>query len=82
LIRGDFCDGPREALRYAARVNTENALKLMFELRAVLNRMGGDASFHETLAGDLDRATRLTDACISQLTQESDEPVSEDDEDD
>jgi len=63
-------------LRYAARVNTENALKLLFELRAVLNRVNDDP-----LGNELERATRLTDACISQLTQESDDPVSEDDED-
>ncbi len=57
-------------------MNTENALKLLFELRAVLNRVNDDP-----LGNELERATRLTDACISQLTQESDDPVSEDDED-
>jgi hypothetical protein len=70
-------------LRYAGGVNTENALKLLFELRAVLNRISNDdLSFKETLVGDVDRAARLADACISQLTQDSDEPVSEDEEDD
>ncbi len=62
-------------------MNTENALKLLFELRAVLNRIGDDPNFHEQLVGDLDRASHLADACISQLTQESDDPVNEDDED-
>ena len=69
-------------MRYASRVNTENALKLLFELRAVLNRVGDDPNFHQRLMGDLDRASKLTDACISQLTQDSDEPVSEEEEDD
>jgi len=61
-------------------VNTENALKLLFELRAVINRLGEYSSFDENMIGDLDRASRLTNACISQITEESDDPVSEDEE--
>ena len=61
-------------------MNTENALKLLFELRAVINRLGEYSSFDENMIGDLDRASRLTNACISQITEESDDPVSEDEE--
>ena len=67
-------------MRYDAGVNTENALKLLFELRAVINRLGEYSSFDENMIGDLDRASRLTNACISQITEESDDPVSEDEE--
>jgi hypothetical protein len=77
MAAGRLCDGPCGALRYAPRVNTENALKLLFELRAVLNRITDDP-----LGNELERATRLTDACISQLTSESNDPVSEEEEDD
>jgi len=49
----------------------------LFELRAVLNRITDDP-----LGNELERATRLTDACISQLTSESNDPVSEEEEDD
>jgi hypothetical protein len=63
-------------------VSTQIALKLLFELRAVLDRLGeGDTSLREALAHDLDRAVRLTDSCIAQLAQDSpDGPEAEEEE--
>jgi len=59
-------------LRYDAAVNTQTALKLLFELRAVLDRLGeNDSTIQEALAHDIDRAMRLTDSCIAQLTEDS-----------
>lgn len=56
---------------YAGRVSIQIALKLLFELRAVLDRLGeGDDTLRETIAHDIERAVRLTNSCISQLTQE------------
>jgi hypothetical protein len=53
-------------------VSTQNALKLLFELRAVLDRVGeSDVTLHETIAHDVERAVRLTNGCIAQLTEES-----------
>jgi hypothetical protein len=53
-------------------VNTETALKLLFELRAVLERLSeSELTLHEALSNDISRAVRLTDACITQLTEES-----------
>jgi hypothetical protein len=56
-------------------VNTETALKLLYELRAVLNRLteSGD-TLQEALSNDINRAIRLTDDCITQLTEESPDP--------
>jgi len=62
-------------------VNTETVLKLMFELRAVLDRIGRtDFSLYEALSHDVDRAVRLTDSCIAQLTESAPEGDEEDDE--
>ena len=59
-------------MRYDAAVNTQTALKLLFELRAVLDRLGeNDSTIQEALAHDIDRAMRLTDSCIAQLTEDS-----------
>jgi hypothetical protein len=70
-------------LRYAAAVSTQTALKLLFELRAVLERLGeSDITLHETLAHDIDRAVRLTNTCIAQLTQEVPGAPEADDDDD
>lgn len=56
-------------------MNTETALKLLYELRAVLERLTetGD-TFQEALSNDINRAVRLTDDCITQLTEESPDP--------
>jgi len=63
-------------------VSTQSALKLLYELRAVLDRLGeSEISLHETLVHDIDRAVRLADHCIAQLTEESPESA-EGDEDD
>jgi len=52
-------------------VSTPNALKLLYELRAVLDRLGEeDQTLREALAHDIDRAMRLTDACVAELTQD------------
>jgi 5'-3' exonuclease len=52
-------------------VSTQTALKLLFELRAVLDRLGeNDSTMREALAQDIERAVRLTNSCIGQLTQE------------
>lgn len=52
-------------------MSTQIALKLLFELRAVLDRLGeNDSTIREALAHDIDRAIRLTNSCIGQLTQE------------
>lgn len=57
---------------YGGGVSTQIALKLLFELRAVLDRLGeSDITLHETLAHDVDRAIGLTNSCISQLTQDA-----------
>ena len=62
-------------MRYSGAVSTQNALKLLFELRAVLDRIGeSDDTLHESLVHDVDRAVRLADACIAQLAEESPEP--------
>ncbi len=73
----------RAALRYSATVSTQIALKLLFELRAVLDRLGeNDSTLREALAHDIDRAVRLTNSCITELTQGSPGPAdSEEDED-
>jgi len=53
-------------------VSTQTALKLLFELRVVLDRLGeSDITLHETIVRDIDRAVRLTEACIAQLTEDS-----------
>jgi len=55
-------------------VNTETALKLLYELRAVLDRLSeNEGTLKEALSDDIDHAGRLTDECISELTGESDE---------
>jgi hypothetical protein len=59
-------------LRYNGAVNTQTVLTLLFELRAVLDRLGeNDSTILEALAHDIDRAVRLTDSCIAQLTEDS-----------
>jgi len=59
-------------LRYAGEVSTQIALKLLFELRAVLDRVGeSDITLHETIAHDVERALRLTNDCIAQLAEDS-----------
>ncbi len=70
-------------LRYGQWVNIQIVLKQLFELRAVLDRLGeSDITLHETLAHDVERAIRLTNSCISQLTQASTESgEAEEDED-
>ena len=73
----------RSPLRYVAAVSTQHALKLLFELRAVLDRLGeSDITLHETLAHDIDRAVRLANTCIAQLTQEAPGAPEADDDDD
>jgi len=64
------------------RVSNQVALKLLFELRAVLDRISeDDNTLHEALAHDVDRAMRLADSCIAQLTQEpSNRPETDDEE--
>ncbi len=63
-------------LRYACVVSNQNALKLLFELRAVLDRLGeDDVTLREAIAHDIDRAVRLTNACIAELTQDSPGPA-------
>ncbi len=58
-------------VRYAGGVSTQNTLKLLFELRAVLDRLGeNDSTIEEAIVHDVERAMRLTDACIAQLAQE------------
>ncbi len=53
-------------------MSTQTALKLLFELRAVLDRLGeNDSTLREAIAHDIDRAVRLTNSCIAQLTQDS-----------
>lgn len=55
-------------------MSTQTALKLLFELRAVLDRLGeNDSTLLEAIAHDIDRAVRLTDSCIAQLTQDAPE---------
>lgn len=57
-------------------MNSQNALKLLFELRAVLDRLDeNDTSLEEALAHDVQRALRLTDACIAELTKDELRPV-------
>jgi len=68
---------------YDGRVSTQTALKLLFELRAVLDRIGeSDITLHETMAQDVERAVRLTNACINHLTEESPEESEAEEEDD
>ncbi len=53
-------------------MSTQTVLKLLFELRAVLDRVGeSDVTLHETVAHDVERAVRLANACITQLTEDS-----------
>ena len=53
-------------------MSTQTALKLLYELRAVLDRLGeNDSTLREAIAHDIERAVRLTDSCIDQLTQDS-----------
>ena len=57
---------------YDGGVSTQTALKLLFELRAVLDRLGeSESTLAETMAQDIERAVRLSNACIAQLTEES-----------
>ena len=73
-----FSGGPGGAFRYAAGVSDQTLLKLLFELRAVLDRIGeNDDSIEEAIVHDVDRAKQLADDCISQLTL-GDSPVSMD----
>jgi hypothetical protein len=52
-------------------VSDQTPLKLLFELRAVLDRViESDLTLHETILHDLERASRLTDSCIAHLTQD------------
>ena len=68
---GSFGDAGEDSY-YARGVSTQNALKLLFELRAVLDRIGEyDVSLRESMAHDVDEAVRLNNACISELTQDS-----------
>jgi hypothetical protein len=51
-------------------VSTQAALKSLFELRAVLDRMGeNDSTLREAIGHDIERAIRLTNAAVAQLTQ-------------
>jgi hypothetical protein len=53
-------------------VSTQIALKLLFELRAVLDRLGeNDSTLREAIAQDIDRAIRLTNSCIAHLSEDS-----------
>ena len=62
-------------------MSTQNALKLLFELRAVLDRIGeSDLTLHETIVHDVERAARLANSCIAQLTEDS--PADPEDDDD
>ena len=62
-------------------VSTQNALKLLFELRVVLDRLGeNDSSLHEAVVHDVDEAVRLTDGCIAELTQEATDHQDDDEE--
>ncbi len=72
-----------------AAVSTQAALKMLFELRAVLDRLGeNDSTLREAMAQDKNRAIRLTEDCIAQLTQttaasdDPADPADTDDEDD
>lgn len=60
-------------------MSTQNALKLLYELRVVLDRLGeNDSTLHEAVARDVDEAIRLTDGCMAELTRDAE--GSEDDE--
>ena len=64
-------------------VSTQTALKLLFELRAVLDRLvESDSTLREAVAHDIDRAVRLTNSCIAQLTQDAPSPADGEDDDD
>lgn len=53
-------------------MSTQNALKLLFELRVVLDRLAeNDSSLHEAVARDVEEATRLAEGCISELAQDA-----------
>jgi hypothetical protein len=53
-------------------VSTETLLKLLFELRAVLDRIGeSDTSLYEAVSQDIDCASNLTDACIAEVSGEA-----------
>ncbi len=61
-----------EVRAYDGAVSTQNALKLLFELRAVLDRVGEyDVTIRESMAHDVDEAIRLANACITELTQDT-----------
>jgi hypothetical protein len=56
-------------------VNTQNVLKKLFELRAVLERISEtDPGVFETIANDIDEALRLADSCIAELASEGAAP--------
>ena len=79
-----FCGGPGGRFRYAMGVSNQTVLKLLFELRAVLDRIGEtDDSIEEALVHDVDRAKQLADDCIAQITRSESpsHPEAEDDED-
>lgn len=83
--RSRLSDDSGGPFRYNGIVSTQNALKLLYELRAVLDRLGeNDSTLREALAQDIDRAVRLTNSCITQLAQYSPDPVDieEEEEDD
>jgi len=64
-------------------VSIQTALKLLFELRAVLDRLGeNDSTLQEAIAHDVDRAIRLTNSCIAQLTQDAPGAADAEEEDD
>jgi hypothetical protein len=65
-------------------VSNQTVLKLLFELRAVLDRIGEtDSSIEEAMVHDVDRAKQLADACITQITRgESLSPAEAEDEED
>jgi hypothetical protein len=78
-----FWDGCTPPLRYAGPVSIPNAQKLLFELRAVLDRIGeNDSTLQEAIVHDVDRAKRLADSCISQLTTDDSESGETEEEDD
>jgi hypothetical protein len=64
-------------------VSNQVVLKLLSELRAVLDRLSADDNtLHEAISHDVDRAVRLTDSCIAHLNQDpSSQPEREEDED-
>lgn len=79
--QGGLSNGSGAPFRYVGAVSTQTALNLLFELRAVLDRIGeSDLSLHEVIVHDVDRAVRLTNSCIAQLSDDSPEaPDAEED---